>query len=167
MQITSKTVNLNHSSNSTLLALMLVDLSNTAVWKHKETSAIVLHYLGILATPHASLAGELKFGFLSGVDATNGNFNQIANLDLTQVAGTGFVSANINLGPKGLICKTNQHLGPVTANSTLFQTDVNLAGPDDPSTITYPSGDGDLVMILDGDGTNAIDFSVNLGYDTI
>jgi len=42
-----------------------------------------------------------------------------------------------------------------------------LAGPDDPSTITYPSGDGDLVMIVDGDGTSAIDFSVNIGYDTI
>ncbi len=166
MQITSKSIHLNHSTNSTLLALMLVDLSNTAVWKHKETNTIILKNLGLIGVAHASFAGEIKIGFLSAVDSTNGDFNQIANFDFTQVPGADLIQADLNLD-KGLVCKTNQHFGPVIANSVLFQDDVNLAGPDDPTTITYPSGNGDLVAIVDGDGTNAIDFSINLGYDTI
>ncbi|KKM11737.1 hypothetical protein LCGC14_1720660 [marine sediment metagenome] len=51
-------------------------------------------------------------------------------------------------------------------NSTLFQTDVNLGGPDDPSTTTYPSGNGDLVMLIE-QTAGAVDVSVTMIYETV
>ena len=34
-------------------------------------------------------------------------------------------------------------------------------------TLTYPSGDGDLILYVDGDGTNLVDVSITLGYETV
>jgi len=48
----------------------------------------------------------------------------------------------------------------------LFQTDVNLGGPDDPATITYPSGDGDLVLLVDRTA-GSVSVSVTIIYETV
>ena len=73
----------------------------------------------------------------------------------------------IEFGSHGIHCKADSHFGPMLVDSVLFQTDVNLGGPDDPATITYPSGNGDLVMIVDGDGSNTVDVSITIGYETV
>lgn len=37
--------------------------------------------------------------------------------------------------------------------------------PDDPSTLTYPSGDGDLCLIVTG-SNHAVGVSITIGYET-
>ena len=72
----------------------------------------------------------------------------------------------IDFGSHGLHCSDTSHFGPVLANRTEFQTDVNLGGPDDPGTLTYPSGDGDLVLLVSG-SNHAVGVSITLGYETV
>ena len=160
------TVHLDVQTDSDLIAYMLIDLSNTAVWRHTNTGEIVIEYLIVQVDPDPNFAGEVKIGYLTNVDADNGDFNQIIDIDMRRKAA--IFAETIDFGSHGIHCTNVHHFGPIIANSTLFQTaGANLGGPNDPGTLTYPSGDGDLVMIVDGDGTNFVDVSVTLGYETV
>ena len=53
--------------------------------------------------------------------------------------------------------------GPISANNALFQTDVNLFGPD--GTVAFPSGDGDLVLLVDWTA-GTINVSCSIDYET-
>ena len=161
----TETVHMDVSTSSTLIAYMLIDLSDTTNWAHTNTSEIVVEYIIVEVDPDTNFAGEVKLGYLTNVDGTNGDFNQILDIDMRRKAD--LFAEVIEFGSHGLHCTDDHHFGPVTANSTLFQTDVNLGGPDDPSTPTYPSGDGDLVMLVDGDGTNTVNVSITIGYETV
>ena len=66
----------------------------------------------------------------------------------------------------GFHCQSSTHFGPILANSVLFQTDVNLGGPDDPSTLTYPSGNGDLVLLVDWTA-GTVSVSITMIYETV
>ncbi len=160
----TQTMHLDVATNSTLIAYMLIDISDTTNWHHTNTGHINLEYLIIEVDPDASWVGEVKLGFLESVGATNGDFHQIIDIDMRRK--TALIIEVINFGSHGLDCESNHHFGPIIANSTLFQTDVNLGGPDDPATLTYPSGAADLVMVIDGDGTNFVDVSITTGYET-
>ena len=159
------TVHMDVSTAHTLIAYSLIDLSDTTNWPHTNTTEIVIEYIILEVDPDSNFVGEVKLGFLTNVDATNGDFNQFLDVDMRRKAD--LFSEVIDFGSHGLHCKTDSHFGPVSANSTLFQTDVNLGGPDDPGTTTYPSGAGDLVMIVDGDGTNTVNVSITIGYETV
>jgi len=102
---------------------------------------------------------------LQNVDGTNGDFYDVFNIKMAKKSG--LIVNEINFGGHGIHCATDTHFGPAETNSTLFQTDVNLGGPDDPNTLTYPSGNGDLVIIVEGDGTNVVDISLTIGYETV
>ena len=157
------TVHLDTGSVATQTAFMLIDLSDTTNWPHTNTSHINLEYIVIEADPDATYLGEIKIGFLSSVDATDGDFNQIIDLDMAKKSD--LVIENLNFGSHGFHLEVASHFGPIIANSTLFQTDVNLGGPDDPATGTYPSGAGDLVMLVER-SAGAVDVSITLGYET-
>ncbi len=161
----TQTVHTDVATSSTLIAYMLIDLSNTAVWKHTNTGEIIIEYIIIEVDPDTNFKGEVKLGYLTNVDATNGDFNQILDIDMARKAD--LFAETINFGSHGLHCSDDAHFGIKIADSTLFQTDVNLGGPDDPATLTYTSGNGDLVMIVDGDGTNTVDVSITIGYETV
>ena len=160
----TETIHLDVGTNSTLIAYMLIDLSNTAVWKHILTGEIIIEYFIIQVDPDSNFLGEIKIGYLTNVDATNGDFNQIIDIDMARKSD--LFSEVIDFGSHGFHCTDDHHFGPMLLNDTLFQTDVDLGGPDDPSTLTYASGAGDLVMIIDGDGTNTVDVSITIGYET-
>jgi hypothetical protein len=159
------TVHMNLSTSSTLIAYMLIDKSDTTNWPHTLTGSIVLEYMVIVVDPSTNFLGEIKIGYLKNVDGTDGDFVQISDINMARKSDL-FVEV-IEFGSHGFHCEDTYHFGPVIANSTLFQTDVNLAGPDDPTTTTYPSGAGDLVMIVDGDGSNLVDVSITLGYESV
>lgn len=142
-------------------AFMLIDLSDTTNWKHTNTGHINLEYLAIEVDPDSSFAGEVKIGFLSSVNGTDGDFNQILDIDMVRKAD--LLVEILNFGGHGFDCETTSHFGPVTANSVLFQTDVSLLGPD--GGTSYPSGDGDLVMIISRTA-GAVDVSMTAGYET-
>ncbi|KKN03165.1 hypothetical protein LCGC14_1110400 [marine sediment metagenome] len=161
----TQTVHLDIGTSNTLIAYMLIDISDTGNWKHTNTGHINLEYIIIEADPATNFLGEIKIGFLENVDASNGDFYNILDIDMKRKSD--LLVEVINFGSHGLDCQSNHHFGPITLNSTLFQTSgANLGGPDDPSTLTYPSGNGDLVMIIDGDGANIVDVSITIGYET-
>ena len=161
----TESVHLDVATNSTLIAYMLIDISDTTNWKHTNTDHIVIEYIMLEVDPDSSFAGEIKIGYLKNVDGTNGDFVQLIDIDMRRKAD--LFPMQVDFGTHGLHCDDAHHFGPTIANSTLFQTDVDLGGPDDPGTLTYPSGDSDIVMIVDGDGTNFVNVSITLGYESI
>ena len=149
--------------NSTDIGYMLVDLSDTTNWPHTHTGEIVLEYIVIEIDPPNNFTGNFKIGYLKNVDATNGDMVVLFGVDMA--TKSDLLNENIEFGSHGIHCTDGNHFGPTMANNTVFQTDVNLGGPDDPSTLTYPSGDGDLVLYVTGNN-HAVDVSITLGYET-
>ena len=143
-------------------AFMLIDLSDTTNWAHSATGHINIEYLIIEVDPDTAYFGEVKVGFLTNVSATDGDFNQILDIDMARQSD--LLVENIDFGSHGFDCEANHHFGPITADSTLFQTDVNLEGPD--GNTSYPSGAGDLVMIIER-SAGAVDVSITLGYEAV
>ena len=152
-------------ATTTTTAYMLIDLSDTTNWKHTNTGGIVIEYIILEVDPGTTFSGQVKLGYLSNVDATNGDVTTIFNVDMRRSAS--LLVENLNFGSHGLRCSSNTHFGPTESDSTLFQTDVNLEGPDGNSS--YPSGDGDVVMIISGanTGNGAVNVSVTIGYETV
>jgi hypothetical protein len=150
--------------NGTDVGYMLVDLSNTAVWPHINTGSILVEYFVIELDPHAQFSGDMKLGYLKNVDATNGDF--VTLLDIDMATKSDVINETIDFGSHALHCSDTYHFGPVIANSTLFQTDVLLGGPDAPGSLTYPSGDGDLILLISGNN-NPVGVSITLGYETV
>ena len=158
------TVHLDTGEVSTQTAFMLIDLSDIINWKHVNTGHTNLKYLIIEADPDSIFLGEIKFGFLSNVDIDDGDFNQVLDIDMRKKSD--LLVEPINLGSHGMHLDNAHHFGPIILNSILFQTDLNLGGPNDPSTITYPSGDGDFVMLITV-SAGTINVSVTFGYQTV
>lgn len=158
----TQTVHLDTGSVATQTAFMLIDISDTTNWKHTNTDHVIIRHILLQVDPDSTYLGEVKIGFLDNVDATNGEFHQIIDLDL--VKKSDLVIEDLTF-VGGFHCQDSTHFGPHVV-STLFQTDVDLGGPDDPSTITYPSGDGDLVMIIERTA-GAADVSTTIIYETV
>jgi len=160
----SQTVHLDMEAISAKTAFMLVDISDTTNWKHTNTDHVIIKYVLLAVDPDTNYRGEIQIGFLSNVDATNGDFNLIFDLDLAQKSDLTIISMPFT--GNGFHTQLGTHFGPITANSTLFQTDLNLGGPDDSSTITYPSGDGDLVVLVKRTA-GTTDAAVTIIYETV
>ncbi len=159
----TQTVHLDTLSVATQTAFMLIDISDTTNWKHTDTDHVIIRHLLIEVDPDSSYLGEIKVGFLTDVDATNGDFNQIIDFDMAKKSDLAIEDLTFT---GGFHCQASTHFGPKIANSTLFQTDLDLGGPDDPATITYPSGNGDLVMLVERTA-GAVDVSVTIIYETV
>jgi hypothetical protein len=128
---------------------------------------VVIEYVLLEVDPGSTFAGEVKIGYLKNVDGTDGDFVTLIDVDMQRQAS--LLVETIDFGSHGLHCDDDHHFGPVAANNTLFQTDVNLGGPDDPTTTAYPSGDGDIILLVEGAGAgnSAVDISVTIGYESI
>ena len=156
------TVHIDVQDIASQTAYMLIDLSDTTNWAHTLTGHIILEYIILEIDPASTHVGETRIGFLSDVDASNGDFNQIIDIDMKKKSD--LLVELINFGSHGMDLETTKHFGPVTANSALFQTSgANILGPD--GTTTHPSGAGDLVMIVES-ATAQVDVSITLGYET-
>lgn len=149
------------------VAYMLVDVSDTTNWPHTNTGHVVIEYMILEVDPGSTFAGEVKIGYLKNVDATDGDFVTLIDVDMQKQAV--LLVENIDFGSHGLHCDDAHHFGTTTENSTLFQTDVNLGGPDDATTLTYPSGDGDIVLMVTGSGAGnaGVNVSITLGYESV
>lgn len=156
------TIHGDFQSISAQTAFMLIDLSDTTNWTHSETGHINIEYIIVEIDPDTTYLGEVKIGFLTNVDGTNGDFNQILDIDLAKKSD--LVTEIIEFGSHGFDCEVNHHFGPITANSTLFQTDVNLEGPD--GNTSYPSGNGDLILLVER-SQGEVDISITLGYEAV
>jgi len=142
-------------------AFMLVDLSDTTNWPHSNTGHIDILFVAINVAPDATYAGDVQLGFLSSVDATNGDFNGLFEIHMDKK--TEPIVANLTLPFGGISLEKDHWFGPIKANSTLFQTDTDLQGPD--GNTSYPSGNGDLVLIV-GRTAGEVSVGVTVGYIT-
>lgn len=156
------TIHLDTQAVAAQTAFMLIDLSDTTNWTHSLTGHINLEYLILEVDPDGSYFGEIKIGFLTNVDGTDGDFNQIIDIDM--VKKSDLLVETIDFGSHGFDCEVDHHFGPILANSTLFQTDVDLEGPD--GATSYPSGNGDLVMLIER-SAGTVDVSITLGYEAV
>jgi hypothetical protein len=143
-----------------LTAAMVIDLSDTVNWPHDETGHIDLEFLNISINPNTSYEGDIKVGFLSNVDATNGDLNIIFNWHMQRVSSA--LVDTLSFGQGGHMELTlGKWFGPTEADNTLWQTDVNLVGPD--GNTSYPSGDGDFVLKIEATA-GAVDVGLTCGY---
>jgi len=141
---------------------MLVDLSDTTNWPHTDTGHIDILFIVLTTDPTTTFSGDLQLGFLTNVDATNGDFNEIFELHMEKKPEPQLVS--IQYGSFGIALETDHFFGPITANDTTWQTDVNLQGPD--GNTSFPSGAGDMVMLVTRTAGD-ISVSITVGYRTI
>lgn len=156
-----QTVHADFPAISTETAVMLIDLSTTTQWKHTNTGHIHLEYVSIIVNPDTNYRGVISLGFLTNVDATDGDFNDIAAIDFGQKSDT--IHEDLSFGGFGFDLETAHNFGPITANSTLFQTDVNLLGPD--GDTDHKAGDGDFVCII-GRTAGTVAVTMTIGYET-
>lgn len=156
-------VHLNIENNTTgNKAWMVVDLSNASTqWKHSLQSEIIIREIALNVNPGNGFVGDIELGFLSNVDASNGDFTLVRSWHIER-----FTVGQINVFNDGSQCQISPSnvFGPIVANSTLFQTDEDLTGPD--GAVNHPSGDGDLVLRITTDGTE-IDVGLSVCYITI
>ncbi len=160
----TQTIYFDVSTSSASIAYMLIDLSDTTSWKHANTGEIIIEYIIININSDTNFTGDCSIGYLANVDATNGDFSRIVHIPMERKSD--LVHEVIDFGSHGFHCNDNSHFGVKSLNNSLFQTDVNLAGPDDSTTLTYPSGNGDLVFLITGDGTNTVEVTLTIGYET-
>ena len=153
-------IHLDFENLSASQDFMLIDLSDTTNWPHTTTGHIDIAHILINIAPSTSFAGDLEIGFLTNVDATNGDFNGVIELHMDQKVDP-FTFAQ-NYGAFEMSMETAHFFGPVDANDTAFQTDVSITGPDGN---TFPSGNGDLVLRITRTAGN-VSGSITLGYRT-
>ena len=159
----TSTMHLDTGSVAANTAFMLIDISDTTNWKHTNTDHIIIDHLTIQADPDANFFGEIKIGFLKDVNTISGSFFQILDLDLRKKSD--LIIEDLAFGG-GFHCQASTHFGPVSGNATHFQTDVNIAGPSG-AALSFPSGPGDLVMIVDSITGGSVDVSVTAIYETV
>lgn len=150
------TVSVDAAPAGSDLAVMLIDLSAGnplgTTWKHKETGVVVLQRLLLQAATDTDLVGDVTLGFLSAVDGDNGDVNVIHRIQLSEAIEAQVV-VDIDFNQfGGFRCSTAKHFGPTLSNDALFQNDVNLLSPS--GAADTPSGDGDLVLRIEGSAGN-------------
>jgi len=154
-------VTLDLASVAASTSCMLIDLSDTTNWPHSNTGHIDLfnYSININPSPTPAFVGDFSLGFLSNVDATNGDLHVIQTWHMQKGASNTSVHYDFALNHYAL--EVAHWFGPTLADDTDFQTDENLSGPD--GRTVYPSGDGDLVLKVVMSAGSA-DISITIGY---
>jgi hypothetical protein len=143
---------------------ILVDISDTTNYKHVNTGFLHWEWLRIFSEVSANANYKVEVGYLSNVDATNGDFSVLYIAKGDNVVGR-VVNEFLPYAPAGPRASDTYAVTSTRyVDDTAFQTDVNLRSTIDPTgTAATPSGNGDLaIRITVTAGT--VDLSVNLGY---
>lgn len=136
----------------------LVDLSDFATYPHPDPSSdtdIIVRSVKVEINGNTAFRGDIHIGYLSDVDADNGNFEHLMgwHFDLRELTVSEFLRYPAGLAKSGL---TNHNL----TDDVRFQTDENLTA----GLTTSPAGNNDLVLLVDLTAGN-VDFEIVLEYD--
>ena len=76
----TSTIHLDTGSVAATSGFMLVDISDIINWKHTEIDHVIIRHILIEIDPDAAFLGEIKVGYLTNVDANNGDLNNIIDM---------------------------------------------------------------------------------------
>lgn len=156
---------------------ILVDLSSTTIFPHKETGQFDITRIDILVDKLAASTGTIKVGVVTAVNTTTGSVTFFArnsfeknvsnttnlltfNLEESSIKAKADAPApgGVNVGTTPFIY-SNDNLN----ESTLFQTDVNLPTPNAFAT----PGVGDIILYAsNNDVTNTYNVIATVYYHT-
>ena len=140
---------------------MLIDLSDTTNWPHSNTGHIDIAYLIINVNPTSTFVGDIELGFLSSVDAENGDFNGVLEIHMDKKQDS--ITLFMNYGAFEVSLESAHWFGPITANDAIWQTSgADIVGPDGNA---FPSGAGDFVMLVTAT-TSDVAVGLTVGYRT-
>jgi len=139
---------------------MIIDLSDTTAWPHSTTGHIDIAYIFINVNPTTTFSGDIELGFLTNVDATDGDFNPVIEFHMDKKQDS--INEYMNFGAFEMSLESAHWYGPITANDTAFQTDVTLIGP---AGASHNSGSGDFVMRVEV-GASSVAVGLTVGYRT-
>jgi hypothetical protein len=125
---------------------ILVDFSDKTNYKHNGSDYIHLENFNIKIDSDNNGAYTVCIGFLENVDATNGDFYELACISGSKQAGNNIAFPN-EIYPNGPKCKSDFIVtSTILLNDTAYQTDVNLATIRSPGAANTPSGNQDLIL---------------------
>jgi hypothetical protein len=161
-----------NSSTSTVL----VDLSDTTRWPHKETGEVNISAIRVDVDKIAASSGTIKIGVVNAVDIASGTVTWVWGREFGKNVSNSDVSFVANYVPTFLRLKVNPPTYPadgvlpyvlsndVTTDSTVYQSDVTLTAA---SGTSVAPGVGDvLVLITNSDITNTFVVGVEIQYHT-
>jgi hypothetical protein len=125
---------------------ILVDFSDKTNYKFVGTNYIHLESFDMRIDSDNNGAYTVCIGFLTNVDADNGDFYQIACLSGSKQAGNNLTLSK-EVYPNGARCKVDSVITSIISlNDAAYQTDVNLPTIRSPGAANTPSGDNDLII---------------------
>jgi len=142
---------------------IIIDKSDTTNYKHVGTNYLHLENIFVEVDADVNADYIITIGFLENVDATGGDFHEIAHISGTKKTGQSKSYARPSY-PNGQELRSDSTVtSDISIGDTAFQTDVNLASTLNPAAIDTPSGDGDFVMRVIMNAGN-IDVEMGLSY---
>ena len=151
---------------TTSTSVIVVDISDTVNFPHKRSGAASVFGLRADIAKATTSTGTLKVGVVTRVDATNGDVTWFWTKDFS-TDGSGAITENVVLPQTQIRTEVRGRRTPFmvatsSAASNVFQTDVLL-----PTVVgNVAPGVGDIVAQLVNLGSGALNFSVNLLYET-
>jgi hypothetical protein len=135
---------------------MIVKLAAGGSWPHPAgMSHIDIQNVHVNIDPSNTYVGDIDVGFLSNVDATDGDLNKFYTWHFDRAAAVIDTSYELKVH-----FDSSNWFGPTDANDATWQTDVAITGPDGN---TYTSADGDIVIKVNV-SAGAIDISFTIEY---
>lgn len=140
---------------------ILIDLSDTVNWPHDYAGGdIIVQLLEIFLNPDNAFIGDIEFGFIEGVDATDGESYVVHTWHMDKKADIVHESHTF----QNFRCNSTRHLSSArNTTDTDWQTDLTYPSPDDPAGATTPAGSGDayLRVVM---SAGSIDISMLIQY---
>lgn len=154
---------------TTSTAAIIIDLSDTTNWPHKQTGSIDIATIWVDFDKIGTSTCTVKIGVVTAVDSSSGTVTYfwVANSTMNHVSTPGVNSPELNglirakvssAGTTPFILSNNKH-----TSSTLYQTDVTL--PTANGTYVVPAA-GDIVLFVDGNAVTNTTVTVHLLYSS-
>lgn len=159
---------------------ILIDLSDTTNYPHKETGELQISYVTISADHPAVSTGSIKLGVVNMVNVSSGSVTWFVNFDLEKSTATAFTRTYTIASPAFYRLRVNSQgqtdsgstasgLTPYiisndkTTESTAYQSDVVLTTV--AGTNVAPAV-GDIILQVNKEPTNSWNVDVEVFYNS-
>jgi len=148
---------------------ILIDLSNTSGFPHKNTGAINIAAINVSIDKLAASSGTLKIGVANDVNISSTNISYFFEATYDRAAAGTEIWRYANAeGYLYRLRTTSSNTTPYlltndTLSTTIFQLDVNNSSP---TGTPVPAGRGDVLLSFTNNGPSATDISVEVLYNS-